>query len=82
MVEIPIWPGSSSFATGSTPFGTFDTDTDFLITHFAFRKCFHAGHSASSLAAGRWRTKAAALLFFPALPPTRSPVHSAIALCA
>ena len=29
MVEIPIWPGSSSFATGSTPFGTFDTDTDF-----------------------------------------------------
>lgn len=29
MVEIPIWPGSSSFATGSTPFGTFDNDTDF-----------------------------------------------------
>jgi hypothetical protein len=29
MVEIPIWPGSSSFATGSTPFGTFDSDTDF-----------------------------------------------------
>jgi hypothetical protein len=29
MVEIPIWPGSSSFATGSTPFGTFDNDADF-----------------------------------------------------
>ena len=29
MVEIPIWPGSSSFATGSTPFGTFDNDSDF-----------------------------------------------------
>jgi hypothetical protein len=29
MVEIPIWPGSSSFATGSTPFGTFDTDARF-----------------------------------------------------
>lgn len=29
MVEIPIWPGSSSFTTGSTPFGTFDTDIDF-----------------------------------------------------
>lgn len=29
MVEIPIWPGSSSFTTGSTPFGTFDTDADF-----------------------------------------------------
>lgn len=29
MIEIPIWPGSSSFATGSTPFGTFDTDAQF-----------------------------------------------------
>jgi hypothetical protein len=26
MIEIPIWPGSSSFTTGSTPFGTFDSD--------------------------------------------------------
>ncbi len=25
----PIWPGSSSFTTGSTPFGYFDTDPDF-----------------------------------------------------
>lgn len=29
MTDIPIWPGSSSFATGSTPFGTFDSDADF-----------------------------------------------------
>jgi len=29
MVEIPIWPGSSSFSTGSTPFGFFDTDATF-----------------------------------------------------
>jgi hypothetical protein len=29
MTEIPIWPGSSSFTTGSTPFGTFDTDARF-----------------------------------------------------
>jgi hypothetical protein len=29
MTEIPIWPGSSSFATGSTPFGTFDSDSEF-----------------------------------------------------
>jgi hypothetical protein len=29
MVEIPIWPGSSSFATGSTPFGFFDTEASF-----------------------------------------------------
>ena len=29
MVEIPIWPGSSSFSTGSTPFGTFDNDAVF-----------------------------------------------------
>jgi hypothetical protein len=29
MVEIPIWPGSSSFTTGSTPFGTFDSDSVF-----------------------------------------------------
>jgi hypothetical protein len=29
MIEIPIWPGSSSFTTGSTPFGTFDSDDRF-----------------------------------------------------
>jgi len=27
--QIPIWPGSSSFATGSTPFGFYDTDAEF-----------------------------------------------------
>ena len=26
---IPIWPGSSSFTTGSTPFGFYDSDTEF-----------------------------------------------------
>lgn len=26
---IPIWPGSSSFTVGSTPFGFYDTDTEF-----------------------------------------------------
>jgi hypothetical protein len=29
MTNFPIWPGSSSFATGSTPFGTFDDDIEF-----------------------------------------------------
>ncbi len=28
-VKIPIWPGSSSFSTGSTPFGLYDSDSDF-----------------------------------------------------
>ena len=28
-VNKPIWPGSSSFTTGSTPFGFFDTDLVF-----------------------------------------------------
>jgi len=28
-VQKPIWPGSSSFTTGSTPFGFFDADTTF-----------------------------------------------------
>lgn len=28
-VNIPIWPGSSSFSEGSTPFGYYDTDTEF-----------------------------------------------------
>lgn len=28
-LDIPVWPGSASFATGSTPFGYFDTDSDF-----------------------------------------------------
>jgi len=31
MVEIPIWPGSSSFTTGSTPFGFFDTEVTFQV---------------------------------------------------
>ena len=29
MANIPIWPGSSSFTTGSTPFGFYDNDTQF-----------------------------------------------------
>jgi len=36
MVEIPIWPGSSSFTTGSTPFGTFDSDADFQVDADSF----------------------------------------------
>ena len=29
-VNIPIWPGSSSFFAGDTPFGYYDSDTDFI----------------------------------------------------
>jgi len=29
-VNIPIWPGSSSFFAGDTPFGYYDTDIDFI----------------------------------------------------
>ena len=29
MANIPIWPGSSSFAVGDTAFGFYDTDSDF-----------------------------------------------------
>jgi len=29
MANIPIWPGSSSFTTGSTPFGFYDNDPQF-----------------------------------------------------
>ena len=29
MAVIPIWPGSSSFASGSTPFGFYDSDLEF-----------------------------------------------------
>ena len=28
-MNIPIWPGTSTFTTGSTPFGFYDSDTDF-----------------------------------------------------
>ena len=31
MANIPIWPGSSSFSPGETPFGFYDTDLDFQI---------------------------------------------------
>ena len=30
-MEIPIWPGSSSFAPGDTPFGFYDSDTAFQL---------------------------------------------------
>jgi len=30
MANIPIWPGSSSFNTGDTPFGFYDSDNDFI----------------------------------------------------
>lgn len=36
MTEIPIWPGSSSFTTGSTPFGTFDSDLEFQVESDSF----------------------------------------------
>ena len=29
MANIPIWPGSSSFSAGDTPFGFYDSDSDF-----------------------------------------------------
>ena len=29
MANIPIWPGSSSFSSGDTPFGFYDTDSQF-----------------------------------------------------
>ena len=29
-VNIPIWPGSSSFTSGDTPFGHYDSDSDFI----------------------------------------------------
>ena len=29
MAQQPIWPGSGSAASGSTPFGLYDTDTEF-----------------------------------------------------
>jgi hypothetical protein len=36
MTKFPIWPGSSSFTTGSTPFGTFDNDPEFQSDADAF----------------------------------------------
>ena len=35
-VNKPIWPGSSSFTTGSTPFGYFDTDAKFQVDADSF----------------------------------------------
>tara|TARA_R100000951_G_scaffold85465_1_gene73135 strand:+ start:1385 stop:2623 length:1239 start_codon:yes stop_codon:yes gene_type:complete len=42
-VDKPIWPGSSSFAVGSTPFGFFDTDPIFQQQADSFSK-FAAQH--------------------------------------
>lgn len=30
-MDVPIWPGSSSFSSGSTPYGFYDTDPNFSI---------------------------------------------------
>ena len=30
MAKIPIWPGSSSFSSGKTPFGFYDSDVEFI----------------------------------------------------
>ena len=30
MANIPIWPGSSSFSPGDTPFGFYDNESDFV----------------------------------------------------
>ena len=43
MANIPIYPGSSSFSTGSTPFGFYDSDLAFQtdadrFTTFAARR--------------------------------------------
>ena len=37
-VSKPIWPGSSSFASGSTPFGFFDNDVMFQTQADSFAK--------------------------------------------
>ena len=31
MANIPIWPGTSTFTSGSTPFGFYDADADFIL---------------------------------------------------
>ena len=42
----PIWPGSSSFAVGDTPYGFFDTDTTFQLHADKFAKAAaqHVGY--------------------------------------
>jgi hypothetical protein len=37
-MNIPIWPGSSSFAPGDTPFGFYDNDTQFQVDADKFAK--------------------------------------------
>jgi hypothetical protein len=31
LLDVPIWPGSSSFFPGSTPFGFYDNDYEFQV---------------------------------------------------
>ena len=38
MANIPIWPGSSSFFPGETPFGFYDNDNDFQVDADKFAK--------------------------------------------
>ena len=45
-IQKPIWPGSSSFTSGSTPFGFFDSDTTFQshADKFAVAAARHLGY--------------------------------------
>ena len=38
MPQASIWDGSSTFTTGSTPFGFYDTDSDFQTEADTFAK--------------------------------------------
>ena len=37
-MNVPIWPGSSSFEAGQTPFGFYDSDTQFVADANKFSK--------------------------------------------
>lgn len=37
-MNVPIWPGSSSFTAGSTPFGFYDSDAQFIVDADKFAK--------------------------------------------
>ena len=38
MAQEAIWPGSGSAASGSTPFGLYDTDSEFQTENMGFLK--------------------------------------------
>ena len=62
---IPIWPGSSSFTAGNTPFGIYDNDTTFQTDIDKFAAQCHPGRTARAGQAAARRARCSDMYDLP-----------------